>query len=584
MSLHGRIIDISTGDVVTSNVSDTSDDWDATTAYVNGDEVAYGGRVYVSVPSIPTFTIAQASGVDTTNDYFIKGSHGLVVGDRVAFTSSTTLPGSISATTLYYVIAPPSGLGLSAANAFSVSTTDGGAAVNISSTGTGTLTVYRNPNFGTTPGTDNAIWLDSRAVNRYAMFDGATLTKTSNASSIATTVTPGDRFDCLALLGLNNASVVQIAAYTSGGSNNKLLNSEGFSAADWTTAALTVTTNAATSPNGAVTADKLIPSVTNTATHRLYQAAQAVTSGASVTFSVWLKSAGYTYARLRCGNSADTSYFDVYVDLTAGTIGTPAATGTGAAVTGATIEDFGDGWWRVTLTGSVTTVTNYRTSIFVFDNSGGTSFAGAGSNGIYAFGAQVNTGAVANYNHTTASSQVTYHYFKAYDLTDTAFDDNWYVGTYSPALYYDRLAVSDIEPLASATFMVNIIGSGTVECGSCLPALSNDIGGAQYGAEVGIDNWSRVERDEWGGLQIDSTRSYSDNATYECFVAKNKAAALRRLFATYKDTPSLYLMAPNSDAPGGWDGLGVHHAIASFRIILSYPEHYLIRLELEGMT
>ena len=86
MSLHGRIIDISTGDVVTSNVSDTSDDWDATTAYVNGDEVAYGGRVYVSVPSIPTFTIAQASGVDTTNDYFIKGSHGLVVGDRVAFT------------------------------------------------------------------------------------------------------------------------------------------------------------------------------------------------------------------------------------------------------------------------------------------------------------------------------------------------------------------------------------------------------------------------------------------------------------------------------------------------------------------
>lgn len=75
------------------------------------------------------------SSIDTGTETFTSASHGKANGTAVRFHATTTLPGGISAATTYYIIN-------TATNTFQVSATVGGSAVNITSSGSGTITVY----------------------------------------------------------------------------------------------------------------------------------------------------------------------------------------------------------------------------------------------------------------------------------------------------------------------------------------------------------------------------------------------------------------------------------------------------------
>ena len=84
--------------------------------------------------SLDTFTANASTEVLT-----VASAHGLAAGDRVKFTTSGTLPAGLALDTIYYVIA--SGL---TSTELKVSATDGGSAVNITDTGTGTHTIWQD--------------------------------------------------------------------------------------------------------------------------------------------------------------------------------------------------------------------------------------------------------------------------------------------------------------------------------------------------------------------------------------------------------------------------------------------------------
>ena len=99
------------------------------------------------------FTFATTD-VDTGAETITETSHGLLDGDQVSFTSSTTLPAGLSAATIYYVVGRT-------ANTFQVSTTLGGAAVNLTSQGTGTHTCYPAQPINGTGSTPALAWTAS---------------------------------------------------------------------------------------------------------------------------------------------------------------------------------------------------------------------------------------------------------------------------------------------------------------------------------------------------------------------------------------------------------------------------------------
>jgi len=73
---------------------------------------------------------------DATTDLLTATAHGLVDGEDMILRSSGALPGAFVADTRYFVIT-------SSTNTFQLSATKGGAAVNITSQGTGTHTAAR---------------------------------------------------------------------------------------------------------------------------------------------------------------------------------------------------------------------------------------------------------------------------------------------------------------------------------------------------------------------------------------------------------------------------------------------------------
>lgn len=78
----------------------------------------------------------QSITADATTDVITAVAHGLINGSRVVFVNSGGgLPGGISASTIYFIIT-------ATADTFQISATSGGAAVNITTAGTGTNTVH----------------------------------------------------------------------------------------------------------------------------------------------------------------------------------------------------------------------------------------------------------------------------------------------------------------------------------------------------------------------------------------------------------------------------------------------------------
>jgi hypothetical protein len=93
-------------------------------------DITDGGTGYSSEPTVSFgFTVTATNATDVFN----ATAHVLVNTDRVAFTTTGTLPTGITAGVAYYVVNK-------ATNTFQVSLTSGGAAVTFTTDGTGTIT------------------------------------------------------------------------------------------------------------------------------------------------------------------------------------------------------------------------------------------------------------------------------------------------------------------------------------------------------------------------------------------------------------------------------------------------------------
>jgi hypothetical protein len=167
------------------------------------------------------------------------------------------------------------------------------------------------------------------------------------------------------------------------GSPNLLRWSEQFDNAVWTKDGTSTTANATTAPDGTATADKLVEAAT-TATHWLYQQNAAVPAGL-VTLSVYVKAGERSRFGLLLNNGTDGTYGSATFNLSSGTVETLNA---GIA----TITDVGNGWYRCTLTGTTTISSAQNWYTYLLGVSGGSTYTGDGTSGLYLWGAQLNEG------------------------------------------------------------------------------------------------------------------------------------------------------------------------------------------------
>jgi len=157
--------------------------------------------------------------------------------------------------------------------------------------------------------------------------------------------------------------------------------SEDFSNSDWDNNG-SILENEAVSPDGTQNADLFYS--TSTANGRRALEIKTIASGQYYTASVFAKAKNKDFIYF---TDIDNQVNSVWFDIKSGTFSTPVE---GEAL----IEDYGNGWFRCSLTTQSSGV-NGHCYIGVSDSSGSTLFTTNGTDGVYLWGAQLETGSVA---------------------------------------------------------------------------------------------------------------------------------------------------------------------------------------------
>jgi hypothetical protein len=81
---------------------------------------------------------------------------------------------------------------------------------------------------------------------------------------------------------------------------------------------------------------------------------------------------------------------------------------------------------------------------------------------------------------------------------DGTFIFDWYQYFFEPYVQVEEVVLTDLPPYASARMTVSVSGSGTVAIGQLVFGNQYELGDAEYGASLGIVDYSRKETDEFG--------------------------------------------------------------------------------------
>jgi hypothetical protein len=255
-----------------------------------------------------------------------------------------------------------------------------------------------------------------------SLFDEASLIVTPNAfkASKLYSIKPTDGSGDLSVVRattatrVNSAGLIETVSaniprldYTNGSCPSILIEpqrtnlatySEQFDNAYWLKTNAIVTGNNTNSPSGTLTADKLTENITNSF-HYISLPIGLMSTQNTYTFSCFLKGGERNWANVYLYNGTTT--YSAYFNLSTGQKGSVTNGAT------STINSFSNGWYRCTITLSITGSVLANGGIIIATDDQVISYPGTNGSGFYIWGAQLEAGANATSYIPTVASAVT---------------------------------------------------------------------------------------------------------------------------------------------------------------------------------
>jgi hypothetical protein len=202
---------------------------------------------------------------------------------------------------------------------------------------------------------------------------------------------------------------------------NLLTYSAEFNDAAWSKFDSSITANATTSPDGTLTADKLVDTTANALHYTVRNI--TVTANTNYAWSVFVKASEYSRVRIRFGKALTPfTRIGIIVNLNDGSF-TNSDVGTPTSVAVRSVTPVGNGWYRVAVAGIFdTTSTDGYVEVTLVDNAGNTTFTGTGTSGLFLWGAQLEAGAFPTSYIPTTTTALT----RAADVASVNTLSPWY--------------------------------------------------------------------------------------------------------------------------------------------------------------
>jgi hypothetical protein len=220
---------------------------------------------------------------------------------------------------------------------------------------------------------------------------------------------------------------------------NKWFFSEQFDNAEWLKSNVTFTANAAVSPDGFTNADKMVDTTANDE-HRIRATGSLFTITTATTFSIFAKAAEYSKFAIADLTNARTVKFN---------LSTGSVISTGEDWSNAKIENYGNGWYRLSATNSSNVTVGYA----LLNDAGDFIFTGTGTKGVFIYGAQAEEAAYPTSYIPTLGSSVT-------RLADTYQKGGFGNTSTAGTLYYEFEATKIDSP--NGQYLISLFAGSSV--------------------------------------------------------------------------------------------------------------------------
>jgi len=156
------------------------------------------------------------------------------------------------------------------------------------------------------------------------------------------------------------------------------------------------------------------------------------------------------------------------------------------------------------------------------------------------------------------------------------------IDTYSEWFFTPRetityLVLLDLPFFVGSRVDIDIDGLDEVSCGLCLIGLANTLGGTQWGAEVGIKDYSVKETDEYGNLTI-TERVFANTGSFQIWVETAKVDRVHRLFEQYRADPILLIGANQ------YGCTYIYGLYTKYSMLIQYVGYSICSIDIEGVA
>ncbi|RJF99010.1 hypothetical protein [Noviherbaspirillum saxi] len=135
-------------------------------------------------------------------------------------------------------------------------------------------------------------------------------------------------------------------------------------------------------------------------------------------------------------------------------------------------------------------------------------------------------------------------YDQTFSLLDHAGISDFYSWHFDDRDRIRDLAITGLPPYAGVTLRISILRpGGTALCGACLVGQAKEIGDTQFGARIGMTDYSAKTPDAFGNLTV-LERAYSQRGSFTVVVQNTFIDRLHKLLARYRATPVVYIGSP----------------------------------------